>query len=142
MSKRSLLENDRYGDEVQALEALIKAGDAGAMKAYVRNALRFHLDDRDELHHRRLLLGRLDTDFSTQIECFGLLSAAMGDRKSWDLSVRTLGEDCDPGFGYLTWHLILYHSKDETRAETWMDAVRHSARRGHFPSGRQGASLE
>ncbi len=124
-------------DDVQALEKLIVVGDVDAMKAYTKDAFRFHLDDYDELHRRRMVLGRADTHLSASVECFALISAAMGDRKAWDLAMRRLGEDCDPGIGYLAWHLILYHSKDKERADKWMDAVQHSARLGHFPSRRQ-----
>jgi hypothetical protein len=136
MTLRPLSKTQSYED-VLALEKRIEIGDIDAMKAYTKDAFRFHLDNRDELHRRRMILGRLETDASTPIECFALISAAMDDRKAWDLAMGQLEENCDPGFGYLAWRLILYHSKDNERADKWMDAVRHSARLGHFPSRRQ-----
>lgn len=136
MTVRTPSETQSY-DDVLTLEKRVEFGDFDAMKAYTKDAFRFHLNDRDELHRRRMILGRLETDASTPIECFALISAAMDDRKAWDLAIGKLGENCDPGFGYLAWYLILHHSKDNERADKWMDAVQHSARLGHFPSRRQ-----
>ncbi|WP_037306588.1 hypothetical protein [Ruegeria halocynthiae] len=124
-------------ETVQTLEKRIEVGDVDAMKKYTADAFQYHLANHDELHRRRMILGRLDTEISTPIECFALVSAAMEDRKAWDLAIRRLGENCDPGLGYLAWRLIHYYSKDKERADKWMNAVKHSARLGHFPSRRQ-----
>lgn len=119
------------------LEQRVQNGDVDAIREYTIDAFKSQFGNRDELHRRRMILARLETEVCTPIECFALISAAMEDRHAWDMAIGRLGDARDPGLGFLAWQLILHYSKDKERADRWFHAVQEAAQLGHFPSKRQ-----
>lgn len=116
------------------MELSIQRHDIDAMRAFTKDALRHYSNEGDELHRRRMLLGRLELDLTTPVECFGILSAVMGDTQGWAYALEKLGADCDPGYGYLAWRSIQFYLKDERQTDEWFFAADMSASNGHFPA--------
>lgn len=123
--------------ELETCEFRILEGDVDAIRKFSRDAMKFHPNSSDELHRRRMILGRVDSPLVTPIENFALLSAFLGDVQSWELAMDRLGSSCDPGLGYLAWRSLLYFTQDKDRASKWFFAVERAAARDHFPAQRQ-----
>lgn len=124
-------------EDIKSIEQMVRDGEVDAARSYTDDAMRCHANDMDELHRRRMILARVDSDIVTQTECFGLLSALMDDRKGWDLALERIGDNVDPGFGFLAWRCISAFSANQKLANEWFFAVEQSALNGHGPARRE-----
>lgn len=104
------------------------------LRPYYFDALKFHSGDRDELRRRRKIIGGTDIQVDNTFYGYGLLSALLDDRKGWEMAVKELGVNQDPGFGYLAYRYICHYRKQTDQPKTWAFTLKQSAEFDHLPS--------
>ncbi len=118
---------------VREIEAAIAGGDESRIRDYYRDAVEHHLHDRDELHRRRMLIGRSCAETTDTFAFFALLSVLLDDRKGWDIAAKQLGQDFDPGFEFLAYRTRAHHFKNHA-LENWTFLLSNARNKGHVPA--------
>ncbi len=124
--------------ELNRIETEISKGDHLHTRRYVEDAIKFHRADRDELHRRRMIIGRSAQEGDEHTDafyCFGLLSVFCDDLKGWSLFRKQVGAAYVPSFGYLAyWFLRHYKPSNKQFLDKWLILLEEASDEGHLPS--------
>lgn len=122
--------------EVKTCEEDIVEGDYSKIRPYVWDAISHYPRNIDELHRRRMFIARNTNGTLEGVYAFALLSAFMDDLDGWNVSIKHLTEDVDPGFGLLVYRFIYHYGKDQTLLEKWSFLIAFSKEKGHIEATR------
>lgn len=126
--------------EIQDFEKRIQKGDFGQARRYTEDVIRHDLNNRAEIHRRRMLMARSfkvcgGTGNPEPLYCFALLSVLLDDMEGWNEFIKFIGPDLDPAFGFKAdWFLRYYKPNEKDVHDRWHFLLEASRKRGHIPA--------
>ncbi|MEP3180404.1 MAG: hypothetical protein ABJO45_12715 [Lentilitoribacter sp.] len=116
------------------IEEEIAKDDLQNIRSYYVDAIKFHNQNNSELRRRRKKIGDTDVQVGDTFYGFGLLSALLDSRKGWDMAIKELGVDIDPGFGFLAYRYVCQYRSQTDQPKTWKFTLEQASDHDHLPS--------